>query len=172
MLFRSRAWVSQEGNLFATLLLQAPPATSAQLCFAAGLAVGETVAAYAPNAEVTLKWPNDVLLDGRKAAGILLQQEGAMLAVGIGVNLASHPEGTEFPAVSVNAATGNAPEPGAALHRLAGRMAAWYEVWRTQGFRPVRDAWLARAACLGKEIRARLTNGEDRKSTRLNSSHT
>ena len=82
------------------------------------------------------------------------------LAVGIGVNLASHPEGTEFPAVSVNAATGNAPEPGAALHRLAGRMAAWYEVWRIQGFQPVRDAWLARAACLGKEIRARLTNGE------------
>jgi BirA family biotin operon repressor/biotin-[acetyl-CoA-carboxylase] ligase len=157
---RGREWVSRGGNLFATLLLEAPAATSAQLCFAAGLAAGETVAAYAPNAEVTLKWPNDVLLNGKKTAGILLEQEGPMLAIGVGINLASHPEGTEFPATSVNAVAKAAPDAEAALHRLAGRMAAWYEVWRTEGFWPVRDAWLARAACLGKEIRARLTKGE------------
>ena len=160
---RGREWVSAPGNLFATLLSEAPPSIAAQLGFVAGLAAGETVAALAPDAEVTLKWPNDVLLDGKKAAGTLLESTGEdVLAIGVGINLAHHPEGTEFPANSVAAVTGRAPDPDDALLRLATRMAAWYEVWREDGFATVRAAWLSRAAGLGGPIRARLEGSEMR----------
>jgi len=158
---RGRAWVSERGNLFATLLTRAAPPVAAQLAFAAGLAAGETMAALAPNARMTLKWPNDVLLDGRKAAGILL--EGLIedaLAIGVGLNLAHHPQVTEFPAISIAALTGSAPDPRDGLLRLAGRMAAWYEIWNGGGFATVRTAWLARAAGLGAPIRARLQGSE------------
>ncbi len=156
---RGREWVSQEGNLFATLLIDAP-ANAHQLCFVAGLAVAETIEALAPASKPTLKWPNDVLLQGRKTAGILLEQQGDALAIGIGINLAQHPEKTEFPAISLKAAAGTAPTPDAVLPRLASGWCAWYEVWRAQGFAPIREAWLARAAGLGETIRARLLDGE------------
>jgi BirA family biotin operon repressor/biotin-[acetyl-CoA-carboxylase] ligase len=159
---RGRAWVSQRGNLFATLLIRAPALHAAQLAFAAGLAVGETVATFASNAQTTLKWPNDVLLDGNKTAGILLEALGGdALAIGIGMNLAHFPQETEFPATSIAALTGSPPGWDAALSRLAGAMDAWYEIWRGgQGFAAVRTAWLARAAGLGRPIRARLEGNE------------
>ena len=158
---RGRAWVSQRGNLFATLLTRAAAPSAAQLAFAAGLAVAQTVAVYAPNVQLKLKWPNDVLLDGKKSAGILLESlTPDALAIGIGINLAHHPTDTEFPAISIAALTGSAPDWDAALLRLAGAIAAWYEVWCDQGFAPVRTAWLARAAGLGRPIRARLEGSE------------
>jgi BirA family biotin operon repressor/biotin-[acetyl-CoA-carboxylase] ligase len=143
------------------LLTRAVAPSAAQLAFAAGLAVGDTVAQLAPNAQTTLKWPNDVLLNGKKAAGILLEALGEdALAIGIGINLIHCPEGTEFPAISIAQVTGSAPEFEDVLSRLAGDMAAWYEIWREQGFAPVRTAWLARAGGLGRPIRARLEGSE------------
>jgi BirA family biotin operon repressor/biotin-[acetyl-CoA-carboxylase] ligase len=159
---RGRAWVSQGGNLFATLLLGARPPASAELGFAAGLAVSDVLARYAPSATVALKWPNDVLLDGKKAAGILLEALGGeALAIGIGVNLAHHPQSTEFPATSLKLVTGRAAMIDDALQLLAVRMSAWYEVWRSQGFASgLRRPWLERAAGLKGQIRARLDEGE------------
>jgi len=158
---RGRVWVSERGNLFATLLTRAAQPVAVQLAFAAGLAAGETMAALAPHARMTLKWPNDILLDGKKAGGILLEGlTGDALAIGVGLNLAHHPEGTEFPATSVVALTGSAPAPDDALLRLARRMAAWYEVWRGDGFARVRAAWLTHAAGLGRPILARLQGSE------------
>jgi BirA family biotin operon repressor/biotin-[acetyl-CoA-carboxylase] ligase len=156
---RGRTWISDGGNLFATLLLDAPP-NAPELCFVAGLAVADAVAGFAPSARVGLKWPNDVLLEGRKLAGILLEREGRALAIGIGINLAQHPENMEFPASSLSDATGAAPTADATLHRLGTATRTWYEVWRAQGFAPIRDAWLARAAGLGDTIRARLSKTE------------
>jgi BirA family biotin operon repressor/biotin-[acetyl-CoA-carboxylase] ligase len=90
---RGRVWDSGAGNLAATLLLRpdAQPATMGQLSFAAALATAEMAAHFAPDAAITVKWPNDVLADGKKLAGILLESENGWLAIGIGVNLASFP---------------------------------------------------------------------------------
>lgn len=161
---QGRIWVSQPGNLHGSLLLRpdAHIARVAQLGFAAGLAVADAIHAFAPKAAVTLKWPNDVLLDGRKAAGILLESEGdaagrvAFVVIGIGVNLMAYPADTEFPATSLKAAAGNAPTPEAFLALLAPALALWYERWRADGFAALRRAWLERAACLGQALRARL----------------
>jgi BirA family transcriptional regulator, biotin operon repressor / biotin---[acetyl-CoA-carboxylase] ligase len=159
---RGNVWQSPPGNLYATLLIRPgkPVAECAQLSFAAALAVSDMLAGFAPSAAVAVKWPNDVLLDGRKIAGLLLEGEADWLAIGIGVNLREAPARAATPAVSLAALMVNPPVPNDALLSLAARMARWYEIWRSEGFARLRDTWLARAAGLGGEIRVRLPRGE------------
>ena len=160
---RGRAWQTAEGNLAATLLLypDAPPAVTGQLSFAAALAVADLATHFAPDAAIAVKWPNDVLAEGRKLAGILLEAGSAIsgrnwLAIGIGINLASHPEGTEFPATSLAQLGIASPQAEDALSVLAARFAHWYDVWIEGGFGSLRMQWLARAKGVGTHIRARL----------------
>jgi len=161
---RGRVWHGGEGNLAATLLLRptVPAAVIGQLSFAAALSVAEMVQHFAPGLCIQVKWPNDVLADGSKLAGILLESgedaQGRWLAVGIGVNLAGAPPGTEFPATSLAQLGLAAPTPEEALSVLAARFAHWYDVWMSEGFETLRAAWLARAGGLGKPIRAQLPN--------------
>lgn len=165
---RGRRWESPTGNLAATLLIAPgkPASECAQLSFVAALAGSDTAAYFAPNADVKVKWPNDVLAGGRKIAGILLEsastgnEEPQWLAIGIGMNLAEYPLDTEFPATALAALGVAVPKPREALTKLAASWAGWYETWRDHGFGAIRDAWLARAANLGGRIRARLQNEE------------
>ena len=137
-----------------------PRAQWAQLSFVAAIATADMAASFAPHTAIAVKWPNDVLMEGRKLAGILLETAGEGLAIGIGVNLAHHPEGTEFPAISLAALGATLPSPKQALDVLAVHFTEWHDIWAMQGFAPVRDAWLARAAHLGHRIRARLPDRE------------
>jgi BirA family biotin operon repressor/biotin-[acetyl-CoA-carboxylase] ligase len=140
-----------------------PVATSlsAQLGFVAGLAAADAIAAHAPGVEVALKWPNDVLLNGKKVAGILLDALGHdSLAIGIGINLAHYPDATEIPSISIAGVMGKPPDLDGILQCLASAMTAWYEIWLKEGFQPVRKAWLLRSAGLGHAIRARLADSE------------
>jgi BirA family biotin operon repressor/biotin-[acetyl-CoA-carboxylase] ligase len=159
---RGREWQSDEGNLFATLLLwpSRPKVEWAQLSFVTAIAVADMAAHFAPAAAIAVKWPNDVLADGRKLAGILLETAGEALIIGVGVNLRNHPPGTEFPAISLAALGAAPPSAATALGLLAPIFARWYDLWDGTGFAPIRDAWLARAAGLGQRIRARLPDSE------------
>ena len=160
---QGRGWSSPPGNLAATLLIarDEPPGELAKLSFHASLAVADLFAHFAPGAEVATKWPNDALLSGKKAAGILLENFGAgagrkaNLAIGIGVNLAHHPDPAEtrWPPTSLRAVTGVEPDFMAALEVLADRLAHWLAV---SDFAVIRRVWLARATHLGKQIEARL----------------
>jgi BirA family biotin operon repressor/biotin-[acetyl-CoA-carboxylase] ligase len=159
---RGRAWESPAGNLAATLLIAPgkPAAECAQLSFVTAVAAADAVAGFAPGAGIKVKWPNDVLADGRKLVGILLESQSDWLAIGVGINLAHFPMDTAFPATAICALGVPAPDRDDALTQLAAHFAKWYEVWRGEGFSPIRDAWLARAAGLGSRIRARLSNEE------------
>ncbi len=165
---RGRAWESPKGNLAATLLLrpEKSPGDAAQLSFVAALAAADTIQSFVHGTRIAIKWPNDILANGRKVAGILLESASAgtghldWLAIGIGINLVFYPEGMEFPAISLLALGEPVPSAGDALLVLADRWAKWYEDWKTRGFADIRDAWLARAACIGERIRARLQNEE------------
>jgi BirA family biotin operon repressor/biotin-[acetyl-CoA-carboxylase] ligase len=166
---RGRNWISPQGNLYLSLLLRpsCTPAQAAQLGFAASLAVAETCARVLPaEAAPRCKWPNDVLVGGRKIAGILLESRaGAIdrlefIVIGIGINVATHPEGMEYPAISL-AAAGAEVTAAALLPILGERLLAWHEVWRgPAGFAALRSAWLAQAIGLGDEIRVRLPERE------------
>ncbi|HEX2593482.1 MAG TPA: biotin--[acetyl-CoA-carboxylase] ligase [Rhizomicrobium sp.] len=165
---RGRQWESPIGNLAATLLIAPgrPAAECAQLSFVAALAGSDTAHFFAPDAEVRVKWPNDVLVGGRKIAGILLEsastggEQPQWLAIGIGMNLAEYPPDTEFPATALSALGVVVPKPRDALAKLAASWAGWYDIWQDHGFGPIRDAWLMRAANLGGRIRARLQTEE------------
>jgi BirA family biotin operon repressor/biotin-[acetyl-CoA-carboxylase] ligase len=165
---RARAWASPPGNLHATLALrpEGAPERVALLSFVAALALHEALAGCLDGrASLALKWPNDVLLNGGKVAGILLEATGlgtpaAALAVGFGVNLAAAPDPAELEPgalrpVSVLGETGLALSPEAVLDRLAAAWAAEAGRFRDEGFAPVRARWLARAARLGETVTAR-----------------
>ena len=158
---RGRDWVSEPGNLFATLLLTdpAPPERAPQLSFVAALATHDAVAAVAPAlvARLAFKWPNDVLCDGAKLAGILIEAEGTrplMVAVGIGVNCRSHPEIAGYAATDL-AAAGAAVTPERLFAALSAAMVQRLREWDI-GFASIRAAWLRRAGALGGELRVRL----------------
>jgi BirA family biotin operon repressor/biotin-[acetyl-CoA-carboxylase] ligase len=167
---RGRAWVSPTGNFMGTLFLrpQVTPRKAAELSFVAAVAVHDAIDGLLPptlRPGLKLKWPTDLLHDGRKLAGILLESSGiagaelAWLAIGMGVNLMQHPDNVEFPATSL-AALGIADvTPGAALERLAIAFDTRIRQWRdVQGFAAIRKAWLARAAGLGDPITVRLAD--------------
>lgn len=164
---RGRAWVSETGNLAATLLTRThrPAHEAAQITFVAALAAAELLDAFAASSLVTIKWPNDVMLDGVKAVGILVEsgphpEGGLWLAVGVGVNLAHAPEGTERPAIALSSRLrpdiAYAPPIEAAAEVLAETFAAWEDRWNTLGFAPVLDGWTARTRGLFGPATARL----------------
>lgn len=164
---RGREWIDQTGNLSATLLttLRRAPAEAAQLTFVAALAVADLVDGFVPPSLVTIKWPNDVLLAGDKVSGILIESgshaNGSLwLAVGIGVNLARAPSGTDRPATALadhlRGDVTAVPTVEAAAAILARTFAVWMERWETLGFQPVLDAWAARAPGLDGPAVARL----------------
>ena len=163
---RGRQWVSAPGNLYATLLLvdPAPPRYAAQASFVTALALYDAVAEVAPALapRLTVKWPNDVLCDAAKIAGILIEGEGAplVMAIGIGVNCASHPAGVEYPATDLSA-LGHPAAPGTLFRALSGRMAARLRQWDAgAGFPSIRADWLMRAFGRGGMIRVRLPERE------------
>jgi BirA family biotin operon repressor/biotin-[acetyl-CoA-carboxylase] ligase len=165
---RGRAWTSPRGNLYASLLLVDPadPRRAADLCFVAALAVSDAIYATAPRAAagLALKWPNDVLIKGAKVAGILVEGShdcGRFSAViGCGVNIASHPDRTPYPAAhlaSYDPVLDVATYFGALSEAFARRLAQWK---RGDGFAEIRKAWLSRAAGLGRRIVVRLPSGD------------
>ena len=164
---RGREWVSETGNLAATLLTttRKGPAEAAQVTFVAALAVADLLCTFVPAPLVTIKWPNDVMIDADKAAGILVEsgthQAGVLwLAVGIGVNLAHAPGGTERPATAIGGhlkgEVSAAPSAEQAAQILAESFAIWFDRWETLGFPPVRDAWIERCRGLDGPCTARL----------------
>jgi BirA family biotin operon repressor/biotin-[acetyl-CoA-carboxylase] ligase len=142
------------------------PAWAALRSFLAANALYETLAMYAPRDLLALKWPNDVLLDGRKVAGILLESAGNStrvdwLAIGIGVNLIRAPKAepdAAFAPIALRDVTGESVDATDFLSILAGHYATEELVLERLGFDAIRQDWLARAAKLGEEITARTGN--------------
>ncbi|SMO33386.1 biotin--[acetyl-CoA-carboxylase] ligase [Paracoccus laeviglucosivorans] len=172
---RGREWVMPAGNFAGTLYLRPKGgvAAAAQLSFVAALALYDALgAACGPAARLAIKWPNDVLLNGGKVAGILLESAGTgaetqAVCVGIGVNLAAAPDigavetGAVTP-VSVKGETGFTVTLEDFLDLLAPAFARWQAQLDTYGFASIRNAWLARAARLGETIIARTGKSETR----------
>jgi len=158
-----RPWTSPPGNAYFSLLLRpaVPAPEAASLSFLAAVAMAEAFEALLPaGRQVACKWPNDVLVGGRKTVGILLQSRlgtsGLIdaLVIGIGTNVATRPEGTEWPATSL-AAEGAAATVEQVVAAEVAALDRWLRRWRADGFAAIRAAWLDRAHGLGTRIRAR-----------------
>ena len=164
-----RAWESPPGNLYASLLLRpdCTPAVAAQLSLVASLALAEALVALAPpDADVRVKWPNDVLVRGAKVAGLLLEsavgahERVAWVVVGSGVNVASAPAATPYPATALRYEGFPPVTPLRLLERYLHALDAWLERWRAGGFAAVRPAWLALGSGVGDRVRLRLGREE------------
>lgn len=153
---RGRPWAMAEGNFAATLVMRVDVREAALRSFTAALALHSTLTDLGITG-LALKWPNDVLVNGGKAAGILLEMlPGNALAIGFGVNLRHAPDAS---AVEDGAATPVALGLELPPERFLASLAESYDVWEAtflrDGFEPLRQVWLSHAARLGEPIRAR-----------------
>jgi BirA family biotin operon repressor/biotin-[acetyl-CoA-carboxylase] ligase len=157
---RSREWEQRAGDFAGTLLFKpaAPADRLGQLSFVVALALAAALDEFIAEEKLTLKWPNDVLVEGGKCAGILLENLGGVLSVGVGVNIVSKPQGLAYPTARLVDQAKAPPAPSALLARLDDHFWRIYGQWQREGFAPIRNAWLARAAGMGKEIEVRLPN--------------
>jgi BirA family biotin operon repressor/biotin-[acetyl-CoA-carboxylase] ligase len=136
---------------------------AAKLTFLIAVALAEAIELVTGNrVRPDCKWPNDLMVNGRKISGILLESasnngsETDYLVIGAGVNVAFYPDDAERPATSLSA-LGAPVSVGELISAYVGRVADWLPVWEAQGFAPVRDAWLRRAYGIGAPVIARLT---------------
>lgn len=158
-----REWVSSEGNLYVTVLISPTVALEKcpQLSFVAALAVAETLEGIVPEPEkIACKWPNDVLVGGKKIAGVLLEAfttkemglEKQWIAVGVGINVDNFPEHVMFPATCLRAEGVELISAKIVLSRFIHHFIALYDTWAAKGFSPIEKAWLKRAHQLGKPV--------------------
>jgi BirA family transcriptional regulator, biotin operon repressor / biotin---[acetyl-CoA-carboxylase] ligase len=171
-----RLWTSPPGNLYATLLLLDPcdAALAPQLGFVAGLALYEAVETVTGIGvpRLGLKWPNDLILDGAKVSGLLLEAHrigsaGTLaVVIGFGLNVASAPADVPYRATSLKDA-GAVTTVDAVFPVLAAAFATIFAAWSDQartngpdGFAMLRRRWLDRAAGLGTQVTLRLPTGE------------
>lgn len=165
---RGRSWSSPPGNLYTSTILRPRRSMTdaALLSFVTALAVMDTARALlGAGADIRCKWPNDVLIGGRKLAGILLEADGQAepewLVIGMGLNVRHHPGTAAYPATCL--AEEGAPDVSVedACREYVSSLARWHEVWVQEGFAPIRKAWLENAAGLGAAITVRLTGREE-----------
>ncbi len=156
-----REWISPEGNLYVSILLS--PDKSLEICsqlsFVAGVAAAETLEAIVPDqGGITCKWPNDILYNGRKLGGILLEsftvpdeggREKQWVVVGIGINIDHFPEHVIFPATCLRGAGVEIISAKIVLSRLIYNFIHRYDAWVKDGFKPIQKSWIDHAYRLG-----------------------
>ena len=151
-----RPWQDVAGKALLLSLLLRPPADlpTQQFALVAGLAVAEAVEERRDAAGI--KWPNDVLLEGRKVAGVLLESSGGEVVCGIGINVGQEegelPAGTPVPAASLVSITGTAPDRPALLASLLEILEHRYDAWCRSGFAAMLDELEARNVLRGRQV--------------------
>ena len=156
---RGRSWLDEPGASLLTSIILRPrlePARLPTLSLAAGVAVVEALERVT-GLKPRLKWPNDVLVDGRKLAGILLESRigpSPLVVLGIGVNLAQRvfPADLAERATSVRLATGRRVDADALLTALLESLDAWRTRLETEGWAPIRERWRALTETLGRRV--------------------
>ncbi|MCP1197927.1 biotin--[acetyl-CoA-carboxylase] ligase [Notoacmeibacter sp. MSK16QG-6] len=161
---RGRSWVSEPGNLYASLLLpiKEDVQSTGTLPLVAALAVHRAIAHFLPYAgrRLRLKWPNDVLIDGAKVNGILLEAangpSGQSIIIGCGINCRHHPDNPAYPATHLGA-EGADVAAATLMPYLAAEMSEALRLWDGgHGFGAIRQLWMDRAQGIGKPIRVNL----------------
>lgn len=159
---RGRGWEQRTGDFAGTLFFKpdGEKETLGQVSFIVALALAAALDEIIPPEKIKLKWPNDVLVDGGKCAGVLLENLGEHLAIGVGVNMVTAPEDMPYKTARLMDHAKALPDPPDFAARLDEHFWLIYQIWREQGFEPVRQQWLARAAGVFEEITVRLPNEE------------
>lgn len=161
---RGTEWLQEEGDIAATFLFraEAPQERLPELSFVAALALADAVRRFAPRADISFKWPNDLLVGGAKIAGILLELVGEipLIALGCGVNVVTAPKGLAYPAARLlDFLDGPTPAPRQFVEALDETFAFRRRQWSGEGFGVIRAEWLERALGLGRVLRVETPAG-------------
>jgi BirA family biotin operon repressor/biotin-[acetyl-CoA-carboxylase] ligase len=160
-----RVWTAPKGNLYLSFLLRPSydVREAGQVSFVCALAAHKTLQAYlnGSDANITCKWPNDLLVNGKKISGILLEsqmEEGQLtgLVVGKGMNIENAPEG----AASLNQFYTDTPDISDVCDQLLQNFDLHYAQWLKDGFAAIRESWLSKAAGLGQQITVNKPDGQ------------
>lgn len=162
-----RKWISYKGNLFCSRVYSAGNALehASNLSFVAALAVAETLLKFVSPELIKIKWPNDVLLRGKKVSGILLESFNCRnknyIIIGIGINLSHHPEGNLYPATNLLdniSAKSFKLSPSGILDILIDRFETINEIYFKEGFTAIREQWLQLSHNIPGEVEVKLLN--------------
>ncbi len=146
-----RPWVSHHGNLYASFIFDAPE-RNPQLSYVVGVAVAETLISF--GVAPTIKWPNDILIDGAKMCGILIEYAAQFVIVGIGINVKSNPTVPEYKTTKLE------NYADVSLTELLSRLMQYLDKWRRRDFAVVRARWMELAAALNKTVSYRGMDAE------------
>jgi BirA family biotin operon repressor/biotin-[acetyl-CoA-carboxylase] ligase len=160
-----RVWESPAGNLYASFIVRSsrPLRDLPQLSFVCALAVRRAVIeAIGPEVAIGFKWPNDVLVEGRKISGILIETAGDPIAaiLGIGINITQSPVQSRWPAIHLGAVTSVPPSPERLAILLGQALDHWISIWEAEGFAPIRTAWMVQAIGVGGPMLLRTAHEE------------
>lgn len=151
---RGRNWVSIDGNLFASFVLDFEPKYIGVLSFIVSLSVFDVIKNLSSNIDIKLKWPNDVLVEGKKISGILVEKgEGDSFVVGVGVNIVGYPQDINplYHATSLQE-LGIITDRIVILKNYISVFNKYLELWKKSGFAAIRDIWLKNAKNIGQRI--------------------
>lgn len=158
---RGRHWVSEAGNLYCSIILcpECPLSQVSQLSFVIALAVGNTIIPFLAKPDLlSYKWPNDLLLQKEKVAGILIEteshggQQAEACIIGIGLNLNSVPNHPAYPVTALRNYSTLTLDHEVLFYELLMQIKKLYQIWQQEGFVPIREAWMERAHGLGQEM--------------------
>lgn len=158
---RGRQWISEVGNLYFSVILcpKCPLSQASQLSFVMALAVGNAIIPHLTKPELlSYKWPNDLLLQKEKVAGILIEteSESGQLAeacvVGIGLNLSVVPEHSTYPVTALENYSTVTLDRDVVFSELLAHVGNQYQIWQKEGFGPIREAWMERAYGLDQKM--------------------
>lgn len=163
---RGRAWAQRPGDFAGTLAFRpdAPAARFGQLSFIAALSVASALDEHVDPHLIAFKWPNDILIDGGKVAGLLLERidddQGPIVSIGIGINIVSAPADMPFRAARLVDHASAPPDPARLARRIDEHFWRYYGEWKRKGFERARRLWLERAQGVGEDIGVKLPNEE------------
>jgi BirA family biotin operon repressor/biotin-[acetyl-CoA-carboxylase] ligase len=157
-----RDWQSPIGNFYGSTLVRLRPedTLAPTLAFVAALAVYDALKEVAPQVDLLIKWPNDILSGGAKISGILLERRDDAVIIGMGINLAFHPQGLGRPVTSLSALGVKPPTAQAFQPVLACCLSHWLGLWRGGGLPDILAAWQARAHAKGTPLSVHLPDGQ------------
>jgi len=166
---RGRQWISEPGNLYCSLLLtpQCPLLRASQLSFVIAIAAGETLLPFlAAPGLLAYKWPNDILIQEQKIAGILIETESKTgqtadaCIIGIGINVHTPPSHPTYPVTALTCHTKGYIALDSLLSALLDKINHYYHIWQHEGFAPIHHAWEEHAYSLGQNMAIRVGNKE------------
>ncbi len=149
-----RQWISKPGNLYSTHVFPftAPAITSSHISFVAALAIHDVATSFITGANISLKWPNDCLINGAKFSGVLAEMHGGHIILGMGLNVSHEPEGLPYRATCI-AAHSSSVTVAQVFESLQLKLKKWLQIWdNSNGFSHIHRGWEARCNAIGKPM--------------------